>query len=418
MTKDNLIKEAFQVFEELSQTNSKNRKIEILTAHKSNEYLKEMLKFACDPFLLYGIKKLPELTKRSSKKPTYKKYMEFKELLTQLSERTLTGNAAREAVKDFLESCGVDEVFWYSQIITKDLEIGAEARTINKVFKNLIPQFNVALANTFKKASSVPSKVIIEDKIDGIRCIAIKYSKDKVVLYSRNGKELFGFSKLINEIKKIPKDGIVLDGELTSGKSFNDVSSIRGRKINDKDAVYNIFDLIDLESFKKGVDKTPILKRKEKLVKTVTPNNILRIVEYSGPVDSEDTEQINKYFEDALARGFEGIMLKGSNSIYECKRTNNWLKLKPEETYDGKIIDFQEGTGMFEGTLGAIIVEFNGNLVKVGSGFTIEERDEIWANREKLLGKTIEFKGQEITENKRGTNSVRFPVFVRFRDDK
>ncbi|MBZ4649281.1 hypothetical protein [Thermosipho sp. (in: thermotogales)] len=417
MVKDDLIKEAFNALEELGKTNSTKVKAEILRSYKSNEYLKQMLKLSLDPYLTFGIKKLPECTVKSSK-ISAKKFDELSDMLTRLANRELTGNAARNAVEKFLSNCSAEEYYWYSQVISKDLNVGIGDKTVNKVFKDLIPQFNVALAEPFKKAVSIPSKVIIEDKIDGIRCIAVKYSRDDIILYSRNGKELFGFDYLIEEIKKIPEDEIVLDGELISGKNFNDTSAARGKKVRGKEAIYNIFDMIDVTSFKEGIDETPILKRKKNLIKTVKETDILKIVKFSDPIDPEDKKKLDFYFEDALSRGFEGIMLKGYDSEYECKRTNKWLKLKPEETYDGKVKGFQEGTGMFEGTLGAILVEFKGNIVKVGSGFSVEQRNEIWKNRKKYLNKTIEFKGQEVTENKRGTHSVRFPVFVRFREDK
>ena len=89
------------------------------------------------------------------------------------------------------------------------------------------------------------------------------------------------------------------------------------------------------------------------------------------------------------------------------------------QTMDLEIIGFEEGTGRLARTLGAILVRYkNGNVVKVGSGFSDEMRDMIWDHQDKCLGAICEIQYFEETTNADGGESLRFPVFKDFRPDK
>ena len=89
------------------------------------------------------------------------------------------------------------------------------------------------------------------------------------------------------------------------------------------------------------------------------------------------------------------------------------------QSADLKIIGFEEGTGKNRNTLGAIIVDYKGNKVKVGSGFSDIDRDYIWNNQKELVDKIVEVQYFEETTNKKDNNiSLRFPVYLRLRSDK
>lgn len=111
-------------------------------------------------------------------------------------------------------------------------------------------------------------------------------------------------------------------------------------------------------------------------------------------------------------------MINISNAPYETKRTKNLLKVKAMQDCDLKIIGFEEGTGKNKGTLGAVIVDYKGFKVKVGSGFTDKDREYFWNNATKLLGRVITVQYFEETTNKKGdSSSLRFPVFVELREE-
>ena len=121
--------------------------------------------------------------------------------------------------------------------------------------------------------------------------------------------------------------------------------------------------------------------------------------------------------ENAVKAGFEGIVIKSTLKHYYDKAA--LLKCKKFETVDCVIIDFQQGRGKYENTIGALIVGYydkdNDKFVRVANVNcgTDTERDEVNNNRDKYLHSVVEVKCQEITGK-----SLRHPVFVRFRDDK
>jgi DNA ligase-1 len=98
------------------------------------------------------------------------------------------------------------------------------------------------------------------------------------------------------------------------------------------------------------------------------------------------------------------------------------MKVKKMNTVDLEIVGFEEGSGRLAGTLGAIHVRYkDGNIVKVGSGFSDELRKLIWKNawlEQTDLGKIVEIQYFEETTNADGGISLRFPVFKDFRPDK
>ena len=85
---------------------------------------------------------------------------------------------------------------------------------------------------------------------------------------------------------------------------------------------------------------------------------------------------------------------------------------------DLEIIGFEEGTNKNAGKLGAILVNYKDNVVKVGSGFSDELREEIWQNQDKWLGRTAVIQYFEETCNQNGGISLRFPVYLDYREDK
>ena len=98
------------------------------------------------------------------------------------------------------------------------------------------------------------------------------------------------------------------------------------------------------------------------------------------------------------------------------------MKWKPTITVDLTVVNIEEGTGRNKGRLGALVCEGvdDGKTIQVnvGSGYSDSDRDDYWANSKLVIGRTAEVLADAITQNQDGTYSLRFPRFVRFRDDK
>ena len=88
------------------------------------------------------------------------------------------------------------------------------------------------------------------------------------------------------------------------------------------------------------------------------------------------------------------------------------LKVKKFNSLDLEVVDIEEGSGRLSGTLGAIKVRYkDGNIVKVGSGFSDEERTKYWSTPALILHKIVEVKYFEESTNADGTFSLRFPTW-------
>jgi DNA ligase-1 len=132
-----------------------------------------------------------------------------------------------------------------------------------------------------------------------------------------------------------------------------------------------------------------------------------------------DTSKVLEYLDEAIANQEEGVMINICDAPYEFGRTWNLMKVKKMNTLDLEIVGFEEGEGRLAGTLGAILVRYkNGNIVKVGSGFSDEMRSRIWNLQSAYFSQIAEIQYFEETTNADGGLSLRFPVFKDFRFDK
>ena len=174
----------------------------------------------------------------------------------------------------------------------------------------------------------------------------------------------------------------------------------------------------DVNDFHKGIDNTPCHTRKYNLKKLIMKYKFSHIEYLQELYIGTDVREIATQLRIAQDKNEEGIMLNLANAPYECKRSKNLLKVKVMQTCDINIIGFEEGEGALKGTLGALIVNYKANDVKVGSGYSLEERDYLWEHRYELIGKIVEVQYFEETTNKDGGISLRFPVFKRMRYDK
>ena len=206
------------------------------------------------------------------------------------------------------------------------------------------------------------------------------------------------------------------DGELLA-KSFTDTQSILRTKGNKKNLVFNIFDYVtdkDVENQEGSMEYTKRRKILNDQLLNVNYDNIRLIpLIYTGKFDENI---ILKYLDQYTSQGSEGLMIN-LNTSYKFNRTCDLLKVKKMGTIDLPIIGVQEGRGEFSGTCGSLIVNYKGYPVGVGSGLSQYDRTYFWNNRENIIDRIIEIRYFEETKDQFGNLSLRFPVFVRLREE-
>ena len=208
--------EPWKIIELLRSDNSKLFKQDILSQHMDNPEFVAGLKKALTPLITYGVQSVPnaELLGEDGDGLTW---IDFEQLLYNLETRTLTGHAARDAIVVAMEKSSVDQWNnWYRPILLKDLKAGFSERTVNKVQKGTIPVFGCMLARDgAKEEKKLVGDVIIENKYDGVRCIAI-VQNNTAVLHSRNGKVFPNFPHIEEALSKPEFNNMVFDGEIMS----------------------------------------------------------------------------------------------------------------------------------------------------------------------------------------------------------
>ena len=417
----------WKIIQELEADNSRLKKEAIIRRESDAENVRFFngVGAALDGFRTFGVQKVPT----SKKDGTGITQTEFDDVLRRLEDRTLTGNEMRDTIQDLCDRSKMEEWNdWYRRILIKDLRCGVTHKTINKHSTMKVPVFECMLADDSKKhEKKMVGDVYVEPKLDGVRVITIcDVDKDEVKMFSRNGKELTNFPKILEQFDSMldqMAESMVFDGEVMSD-DFQTLMREIHRKGGAKtdDAVLNLFDCLPLDYFKMGEYEMTLAKRKQILDDFNFGPNISRVEYVKMDLSDEDGQkQFADYNKMCIDRGFEGIMVKPITGSYECKRSSLWLKVKPFIEVSLTVKDVEEGTGRNIGKLGALIVEGtdDGKFIKtnVGSGLTDENRETFWKAKDKLIGQIVEVRADAITQNQDTTSewSLRFPRFLRFR---
>lgn len=412
----------FEIIKQIETTDSKTEKQRILNeqAKLGNDDLFAGIRMAYDQMITFGVKKVLHRgeVKKGEAQPRGLKFRAFATLAQKLANRELTGDAAQVAINSARLQATADEWDgWYRRILIKDMKAGFSESTVNKAVtgvndKYIVPVFECQLAkDCVDDDGNIDESLFkgikqIDVKMDGMRCLTFVYpATGEVIQYSRNGKELLNFGVIKQQIAKVAKFfsvPTVLDGEVM-GASFQDLMKQSRRKtdVQADDSVLNLFDIITVEEFLAGKGKHRQIDRSYSLamwyeqLKDQMPNvNVIgnELVDLDTPEGQARLMEINKA---ALAGKYEGVMLKDPEAPYECKRSLNWMKMKPFIEESLTVLDIEEGKpdSKFVGMMGAIV--FGGvvdsKLVKVncGSGFSIKQRAQIWAD---FTGKPVEWK--------------------------
>lgn len=263
----------------------------------------------------------------------------------------------------------------------------------------------------------------LTQKLNGVRAT---YYNGK--LYARSGVPYEGLDHITDVLAGENFQGLVFDGELTlldkdgltDNEAFRKATGIVRSQNEDKTCIcFTIFDVIDAKEFEGDKCLITYKKRRAMLDEAAAflredgPVKVLPVL-YAGT----DQSKIPELLEQMVREDKEGLMVN-LDVPYKRKRHNGILKVKRFYTMDLPIIACEEGSGRLAGTLGAFVLDYKGNQVRVGSGFSEEQRMEYWNRSDELIGMLCEVKYKEVSCTKAtGEESLQFPIFVSLRTDK
>ncbi len=326
--------------------------------------------------------------------------------------------------------------------LEKNLSKGLGVPAINKAWPDFIATFSVQLANKYTNRKLKTFPAYVETKYDGMRAVGVVTGADVQVL-SRTGrdvpaaayfhKELIEAAKLAMEYFArvgIKASGVVFDGELI-GETFKESMHLFRSGTVAKSGTFQIFEALPLEALSDGTWVSPSYETRQLWLHAALGSRAWTTLGKSQAYKVNSHEEIWSLYTKARSANLEGIIVKPANGLWQRKRSNDWLKVKAEETADLRIIGAFEGEGEMVGTLGGLIVEVphKASFVecRVGSGFTHKDRATIWSmflgdlekisNNEddyQLVGALAEVQYQEITPD----GSLRHPVYIQLRLDK
>lgn len=419
----------------LAISRSIKARVEVLKNYDS-ELLRKVLRATYDPYIRYGVK---------PNRMTGAGTMEIDDdevwnLLSNLQKSTASSASKSEQIESVARRMTQGGADLLHSIITKSLTAGVSDSTVNKAFPGLIPSFSVQLAQKFTERKHIGYPTYAEVKYDGMRSIGIVYPTGEVSVVTRTGREVPAARYFHTEIKVIAdqhrqwcKDnsveynGTVLDGEIVSS-TFADTMSIYRSDAEAESGEYFVFDVLPMEALSDPSYVSPTFSVRRAILQEVFKDSGTTKVLPSTSYLVGSSKELWHMYERVRSAGQEGLIVKHPTSKWVPKRSNDWLKMKAEETDDLIVIGAFEGEGEKRGTLGGLIVDRKGVQVRVGSGFTAEMSDRLWHafNRDlnrsengdemnyELIGFPAEVQYQEVTKD----GSLRHPVFVRLRKDK
>ena len=406
--------------DKMRATSSSLEKIAIIK--EQSEWIHSVLEYTYNPYKQYYV--TSKTCKKNSGKFKYNTHKDIFSLLDGLTNRVYTGHDAIHQINGFImatcDSVKLEDIIY--KIIDKDLDIRVGASIINKAVPGLIPTFKVALAQNYEGKCDWNDRWWVSRKLDGVRCLAITDENGKCKLYSRMGKEFTTLDKVKEAIEATGIINSVFDGEIClvdedGNEDFQSVMKQLRRKDHQiANPAFMIFDMLTKSEFEAEKSDRKLYPRliilKQWLKGRFIDESILRFT-HQTLITSQDHFE---YWNDIENKdSWEGLMLR-KDVGYEGKRTKNLVKVKSFHDAEYEVLGWdvdnhevvRDGKSESMTMLSQVWIEHKGHIVKVGSGFTQEQRLEYMDGS--IVGKTITVQYFEETKNDKGGISLRFPT--------
>ena len=210
-----------------------------------------------------------------------------------------------------------------------------------------------------------------QEKLNGIRAVWLPQYKR---FFSRTGKSFNAIPELDRRMKNV---NLPLDGELYS-KELS-CQEINARLSVNRIAPHEDHGRIQFHAFDVYGSPDYYETRYKYLI------NTYNLYPTSFPIYNE--AELDEHFKSYMSMGAEGIMLRSTDSPYIHGRTHHLLKVKKTLETTAHIIEVIKGESIFKNIMGALVVveKSTGIIFRVGGGFTIEQRKDIWEHPQQYL---------------------------------
>lgn len=376
--------------------------------------------------------------------------------ITRLIMNEMRLGVGEGIVRDAIaKAFGVDEgLVERAYMITNDLGKVAVTARINgeqglkamKVEVGIPVRMMLAqVAESFDEAIA-SGNTVVEWKFDGSR-VQIHWDGETVKIYSRRLENVTNaLLEIVEEVKKCVKPSVILDGEVIAVKDGKPMPfQLVLRRFRRKHDVSKMIEKIPLQLYvfdilyaNGEVIDRPLQERRRLLEEFIMESDRIKI---AVQLVTHEKEYVERMFNEAINAGHEGVMFKNPNSPYvPGKRGKHWLKLKSVmETLDLVVVGGEWGEGKRSHLISsyelACVDNSTGKLLRVGrvaTGFTDEDLEELTELFKQIIvyreGKLVEFLPkyvfevayQEIQRSPKYESgfALRFPRFIRLRDDK
>ena len=274
-------------------------------------------------------------------------------------------------------------------------------------------------------------------KFDGKRMYYlddIAYSRDNKICRPAPIAHITAQISACRELRDFVTDGEVLYFNEDYSENFKKAISLTSRIERSPECerlYYVIFDIVHSDFFRVeedsekpfGEEYAMLLQKLEAepiegrcdLLKTKLPNVYI----------AKQSNDLFEFTNHPQYKDWEGLMLRDAGAPYQYKRTDKLLKIKQWQDIECKVVGVKAGIGKHLGRLGALIVDYKGYVVAVGSGFNDQEREILWRELKEggrlydslVNGELyIKVKYFEESQDADGNISLRFPTYLCFRD--
>jgi ATP-dependent DNA ligase len=409
----------------LENASGRLEKETILKQNADNKVLKDVFRLALDPTINFYIKKVPEPILSSN----VNSLVEALAMLeSHLASRKFRGHEAARHLAYTLGGLETADQEVIKRVIGRSLKCGVSEGTVEKVWPYLRLSYPCMLVSSMNEKTKLKFPMMAQTKMDGMRFNAV-VEAGAVTYRSRNGKEL-DLKGVLDADFLAHANGtdVVFDGELliwgTDGKPV-DRKTGNGLLTKFQKGTGTIeiaqkiravvWDRIPLTDFRAGICVVPCQTRWSMMVAGPLTDR----VRIAATTMVNTIKVAQDLYQEKLAEGEEGIILKDPEGHWEDKRVKHQVKMKAELEADLRVVGFTEGTGKYEGKIGSLMVESADGKVRtsVGTGLSDEQRSLDF--KKEFQSKIVAVKYNAlISDKKTGESSLFLPVFIEVREDK